>query len=385
MKVAYIYMNNLSQNDANVWQTLNMCSALAEFWDLSFLSTKVSTTVWQQKLQDFGITQNFKQIKFFGLLIGNNKYIEFFFRLIFQLQSYLHVMSNKYEIIYTRDFSFLYFLSLLPQSFRPKSKIIFEAHKVYHLSSKKVSFEQEKKALSVVDFIITITDGIKQDLQDKFKIQTIKTLPDWVNLDFFDKIQPEKDFKQKYWLKENEKILIYAWSFKDWKWVDTIINAIKFVQHTNVKFIIVGGKDKEIVEKQKLATKLWINDKIIFQWFLPQDEIVRLLKISNIWVIPNNKTLIGEKYTSPLKVFEYMACWLPIIASNLPSMKEVLKQNQNALFFEAENDRELANKIDYLIKNDYLMQNMWKNNKEIINQYSWQNRAKHIFDIINEL
>jgi len=378
-------MNNLSKNDANVWQTLNMCYALANFCDLTFLSTNVSKKVFNQKLKDFGISQNFRHIKFWSLLIGNNKYIELFFRLIFQFQSYLHVILNKYDFIYTRDFSFLYFVSLLPKTLRPKTKIIFETHKVYHLSSKKVSFEQEKKALSVADFTISITDGIKQDLKDKFQIKNIKTLPDGVNLDFFQKIEAEKDLKQKYGIKENEKIVIYTWSFKDWKWVDTLIHSAKFVQHDNVKILIVGGKDKEIAEKQKMAKRLWISDKIIFQWFLPQREIVKLLKISNIWVIPNNKTLIWEKYTSPLKVFEYMACWLPIIASNLPSMKEVLKQNQNALFFESENPQELAHKINYLIKNEYLMQSMWKNNKDIINQYSWQSRAQKIFDIIKKL
>lgn len=175
-----------------------MCSALAEFCDLSFLSTSVSTKVWQQKLCDFGIKQNFKNIKFFGLIIGSNKYIELFFRAIFQFQSYLHVMLNKYDIIYTRDFSFLYFISFLPEKWRPKSKIIFEAHKVYHLSSTKVSFEQEKKALSVVDFTISISDGITQDLKSKFGIKKIRTLADGVNLNFFQQIQPPPDFKQKY-------------------------------------------------------------------------------------------------------------------------------------------------------------------------------------------
>lgn len=187
-----------------------MCYALANFCDLTFLSTNVSKKVFNQKLKDFGISQNFRHIKFWSLLIGNNKYIELFFRLIFQFQSYLHVILNKYDFIYTRDFSFLYFVSLLPKTLRPKTKIIFETHKVYHLSSKKVSFEQEKKALSVADFTISITDGIKQDLKDKFQIKNIKTLPDGVNLDFFQKIEAEKDLKQKYGIKENEKIVIYT-------------------------------------------------------------------------------------------------------------------------------------------------------------------------------
>jgi glycosyltransferase involved in cell wall biosynthesis len=88
-------------------------------------------------------------------------------------------------------------------------------------------------------------------------------------------------------------------------------------------------------------------------------------------------------YTSPLKLFEYMASRRPIVASNLPSLMEILEDKKNSILFEADNERDLAEKINYCISNDmtYIVDNAYK---DVLN-FTWEKRAYNIIKFIKKV
>ncbi|MBK8633568.1 MAG: glycosyltransferase [Saprospiraceae bacterium] len=77
-----------------------------------------------------------------------------------------------------------------------------------------------------------------------------------------------------------------------------------------------------------------------------------------------------------------MACDCPIIASNLPSINEVLKPDVNCRYFESENAEDLANQIMTLLKSKELCENMVSNNRVLVENFSWTQRAQIIYDFI---
>ena len=75
-------------------------------------------------------------------------------------------------------------------------------------------------------------------------------------------------------------------------------------------------------------------------------------------------------------MFEYMASKRPIVASDLPSIKEVLMHEKNAFLFEADNEKDLARKIRSVIIQD--CKNLVENAYEEVKKYTWDGRAKSI-------
>lgn len=384
MKLAYIYLNDLNKNTANVHQMLNMASAFASLVDITVISSWISKKSMEERLSFFSLTKNFGHKRIPIVLVTKNFFVEKLSRLFYAFFVLVHIKFNKYDIIYTRDFSFLLFLSYLPQWIKPKQKIIFEFHTIYHKSSSKVSFQQEKRALEIPVLFIPISKGIKTDLMADFNIeeQKIYVAPDGVNINLFENLPDRHLLREKYGIDNAESVIIYSGTFKKWKGVDYLVKAyaklVNIDRCKNTRLILVGGSTKDIGTIERLIDDLCIDKKnIIIKGFVSQNEMIKLLALSDIGVIPNTKTAIGGKYTSPLKLFEYMAAGLAIIASDLPAMREVLDDG-NAFFFEAEDSEDLTDKMCCLIGDVEKRRKMRHNNLIKIGTFAWDKRAKRI-------
>ena len=99
-------------------------------------------------------------------------------------------------------------------------------------------------------------------------------------------------------------------------------------------------------------------------------------------VLPNSgKTKISSHYTSPLKLFEYLAAGKPIVASDLPSIRDILNKD-TAMLVVSDDAQALAQGITVVLTDDALAKKLASNASELAKQYSWEQRAKKISDFI---
>ena len=108
-----------------------------------------------------------------------------------------------------------------------------------------------------------------------------------------------------------------------------------------------------------------------------------LQQAADVLVVPNSaKFDISRLYTSPLKLFTSMTSGVPIVASDLPSLREIVDE-RTAIFFSPDSSDSLRSAI-LKIKNDKeLAQTIAKNATIEVQKYSWINRAQKILDTIH--
>lgn len=103
-----------------------------------------------------------------------------------------------------------------------------------------------------------------------------------------------------------------------------------------------------------------------------------LISVADVLVLPNKSGWReSELFTSPMKLFEYMASGKPVVASSLPSIREILSDN-NAFLVQPNNPAELARGIETLISNPELGKKLAAQALADVAQYSWEMRAKKI-------
>ncbi len=389
LKILYIYLTDIRETWANIVQTLQMCEALSKVHEVNFFHPFLLKSSLNKRLGFFHIEKSFHITRIVAFGPMENRYLDFANRIIFFLQILLYLHFSEYDLIYTRDFSFLVFLSKTPKLLRPKKKIIYEPHKVYYYASDKVNdLKLEIECLKLTDAIVAISNGIKHDLiQLGFDENRISVIPGGVKIDRFSISFDRDGFRKDSGISEDEVAIIYAGSWESWKGVDVLIRAYAEVSSkvNNCKLVLVGSNREELIKTRQLIKSLNLDEKkIVLVGFIPQTELVKYLKISNIGVIPNIRTTIGSRYTSPLKLFEYMAAGLAIVASDLPSMHEILTDNE-AVFFEPENEHDLANKLIDLVNNKTKREQMGSSVMQKVNRFTYRERCKKVTEVIESI
>ena len=161
------------------------------------------------------------------------------------------------------------------------------------------------------------------------------------------------------------------------KGVDTLLLAAKLLQAEPFRFLLVGKVygDIDPHEAQRLAN-------ITLTGFVPPPEVPSYVAASDILVMPTSATLSYSQFTSPLKLFEYMASNRPVICSDLPVLREVMTHERNALLFRPDDAASLTDAITRLRGEPELARSLAEQASRDVIHHTWENRAKRILSEI---
>lgn len=369
MKLIYLANIGLPSQWAHEIQIMKMCEAFAANGAKVELVVPRRVQNIEQNLHAFyGVKNNFKitQLACWDLAPGSIGRLYFWLRSFSFLISAKRYLTNKqYDILYTRDqlggkFFKDYILEIhsLPEKIKPFHKKIW----------------QRAKSLVVLTSFIKaglIESGVSEN--------KIIVAPDGVDIAEFDLFISQEAARQKTNLPLNKKIILYTGSFylRDWKGVDILLEAAKYFDE-NYCFVLVGGEEGEI---EKIQEQYQLKNLILVPR-QPHQQIPYYLKAADVLVLPNKKgDAMSERYTSPLKLFEYMAAQRPIVASDLPSIREVLN-GQNSILVAPNDPFSLAEGIRKVLINKELAQRLAQKAFKNVQNYSWQNRAQKILNFI---
>jgi glycosyltransferase involved in cell wall biosynthesis len=124
---------------------------------------------------------------------------------------------------------------------------------------------------------------------------------------------------------------------------------------------------------------------VTFTGLVPPAEVAPLLRRATILVLPNPASVISTRHTSPLKLFEYMAAGRAIVASDLPSIREVLEDGANALLVPPGDAVALAAAISRLASQRELAASLSRAAFEGAAEYSWDRRAARLEPLLDRV
>ncbi|MBF0401910.1 MAG: glycosyltransferase family 4 protein [Magnetococcales bacterium] len=168
-------------------------------------------------------------------------------------------------------------------------------------------------------------------------------------------------------------VLLFLGSLHPWKGLSTLLEAMVQVEGALLK--IVGGDGARHQVLQQQARALGVAAKIQWVPAIPPAERFRMIRTADICLLPLSHRTIASRYTSPLKLFEYMGMGKPIITADLPSMRLLLSHGTHALLTEAENPTALAAAIQTLLNDPPLARQLATAARQQAKHYSWESRA----------
>ena len=185
-------------------------------------------------------------------------------------------------------------------------------------------------------------------------------------------------------LKDNNTIYIGTVKSLEEKYgISYLIQAFAQVkmQITNVELIIVGVGSlfNKLV---KLAESLGINNSITFTGKVENDEVVHYLHKMDIFVVPS----ISESETFGVAAVEASACGLPVIASNIGGLPEVVIDGKTGFLIDPENIDDLTEKLLILINDKMMRKKMGEEGRNYIEaNYRLEECGLMMESVYNEL
>ena len=403
-KIVYIANLRLPTEKAYGIQIAKMCEAFAsQDMDVTLAYPSRKNLEKGDIFSYYSLKNNFRVMK-----IGTRDFylpgfldkIAFFIKNYFSAKALIkESLKENADIYYTRDELVAYLLS------NQSKNVIFECHR---FSNKRKLFYSHFKKINLK--IVTISDGLKEDLV-KFGIKdsNIRVERDGVDLDEFKVVMSKEDARKKFFKNihwesfSRKKIAVYIGHLYNWKGVNVNIfsEVAKYLCDKNPNFIVglFGGTDKDNKKLKEDITKIKkeliknlenvhpsLVPMIYIQGRVPHKEVPYILKAADCAILTGNESdTISAKYTSPLKMFEYMASGCPIVAQDLPSFREVLNDS-NSFLVKPGDAKALADQIALVFDNNVKMveERAARARKalEDVKQYTWQERSRKILNFI---
>lgn len=180
---------------------------------------------------------------------------------------------------------------------------------------------------------------------------------------------------QKPWA-DCPRHVIYAGSFFGWKGVDDIVAAAG--ELPGFRISLVGGEAAQMARLQPHLPAAGAAIDMVPR--LPHGDVMGRLAASCIAVLPNRPDP-DSAFTSPIKLFEYMAAGCAVVAADLPSIREILGAD-DAAWFEAGNPASLAAALRELAADPARAEAMGQALREKSAVYTWQARAEKLRDFL---
>jgi glycosyltransferase involved in cell wall biosynthesis len=139
---------------------------------------------------------------------------------------------------------------------------------------------------------------------------------------------------KRVWQGDGRTVL-WVGTLQFWKGLTTLLEAI--AQSPGLRLRIVGGGKAESEKRlREEVTRLKLTERVELTGRVPQPEIPELARTAACAVHPlPPEHSISARFTSPLKLYEYLAMGLPIVAADVPSVREVLTDGVSARLYKA--------------------------------------------------
>jgi len=299
--------------------------------------------------------------------------------------------KGRADVLYTRDLGVASMIAAVPRTLRPP--LVYESHgyapDVASELPRLVATAQPAGRLKLerlaarearvwrdAEGYVTITRALADRLAARFgERANLAAVPDGVRL------SPDRRWTPPP--APPPPIVAYAGHLYAWKGVDVLLDAL--AQVAEVRGLIVGGHEEEPDLPRLLgrARELGMTDRVEFTGLRPPRSVQDLLASANILVLPNLASAISTHATSPLKLFEYLAAGRAIVASDLPSIREVLTEGETALLVPAGDANALAGAIRRLTLDPALRSRLGRAAFDTASRYGWDRRASRLEAVLS--
>jgi len=314
-----------------------------------------------------------------------------FFYAEYNLRLFLILLFSKTNLLISNDLDSLLanYLAYKIKTviFRKKVNLVYDSHEFF-TEVPELNGRLAKRAWLLIERMIlphlkhayTVCQSIADEYEKRYglKMFVVRNIPLCDR-----KISKPKDFNFLTKEYSGKRIILYQGALNIGRGIEQTIEAMKYIENT--VFLIIGDGDitfklNELVKNKDLSNKVRFIGKIPFQ------DLAAYTKIADIGIILLESNLsLNYHFALPNRIFDYIQAELPIIASNLPEISKIVSKNDIGILVSDMVPKNLAKKINDLMKDKNRYQQIKANLKSINGKYCWEKEEKKLLELFRSL
>lgn len=370
MTIAYVANIRLPTEKAHGYQIMRVCSALAAAGgDVTLYVPRRRNHLTEDPFTYYGIERNFSVV--FVPTFDWIRFSSVLGPLAFFLESFGFLWSlpgqlARGTIVYTRNAEAVWYLA------RRGFTSFYSAH---NWSGSALTRRFLKNAAGVV----ANSRGTKE------AVEAATGLPATVIPNASDPNPyagaDKATLRRELGLPQGAYLVLYSGHLYDWKGSNTLFAAAcALAASKQIRFACIGGTAEDVARaKREVSTNV---DVLGHQ---KKELVPKFLAAADLLLLPNEKTSEeSARFTSPLKLFEYMASGTPILASDLPSLREILS-DEMALFAEAGDPASFAERVAWAAANPKAALALAEAALQASSRYTWDAHAQRLIGLFKPI
>jgi glycosyltransferase involved in cell wall biosynthesis len=184
-------------------------------------------------------------------------------------------------------------------------------------------------------------------------------------------------------------VLLYIGTLADWQGLEVVIRALpKILEHQAIRLHIVGrGRSRQRKMLARQIRKLGMEQHVIVEPAVPHHEVPALIASADLCVAPlalNDRNV--TQGACPIKVLEYMAAGRPLLASNMPIVRELAREDVDGLLFSPNDPDDLAGKILILLNDLEFSRRLAESaSARALTKFTWHEAQKKLVRVYEKL
>jgi len=385
-KMLYVANARLPTEKAHGFQIVKSCEAFARWVDVML--------VYPTRRQDNPMLQDISVWEYYGVpstfslkelttpdllwpFLSPQQQFPFFGiqSLLFAWRAVRFVQRHVFDILYTRDAytALLFSFSAMPY--------VYEAHDFWETT---LGSAWQKRVCKRAQRVITNTDYLRQKFVAEFGLppDRVLTARNGVDLAAVGVFRGDlADVRRSLNIPEGAKVVVYTGHLYPWKGVYVLLQSMS-VLPDEYHLVLVGGMLADVERLREYVRSRGLTN-VHLVGHVPPAQLDPYRQLADVLVVPNQPDSYSTYLTCPIKVFEYMAARRPIVASNLPSIREILQDGQDALLVPPANPTALAEGIRRVAEDSRLKAYLTANAAEKVKKYTWERRAERVLRFIS--
>ena len=178
-------------------------------------------------------------------------------------------------------------------------------------------------------------------IEDKINI-----VPNGINLEEYQNLPKKGEFRKKYGIKNDEKIILYLGRINKIKGLEMLLEAFSdiSIDHKKTKLVIIGPDDGFLYYLKKMSSNLGLNDKVMFIEPLYDTDKLEAYIDAYVYVLPS----VYEAF--PNTIIESCVCGTPVIITKSCGISDIVQDNVGCVVEHDTNSLKYA--LKYILKNE---------------------------------